>query len=220
MKKSLLTAACALVVAFNAQAVTVLEYDIASLPASPTASVAANSNTLGASSLNFVGSGTLTGFDAAMYASGWAASGASVSSASQRYEFSVSSDVNLTGATLSFGASSTSAYSVSLFVNDSLFGAQNFAGGSGTSDLVSYDLNSLGGQSGPVNFDIVFSGDAANFGIDTYIGGTASASRNVILDAPTTPVPEPHEYAMIAGLGLVGFAAYRRRKLAADSAQA
>jgi MYXO-CTERM domain-containing protein len=27
-----------------------------------------------------------------------------------------------------------------------------------------------------------------------------------------TPVPEPHEYAMVAGLALLGFAAFRRRR--------
>ena len=32
--------------------------------------------------------------------------------------------------------------------------------------------------------------------------------------AGVTPVPEPHEYAMMFGLGLFGFAIYRRRALA------
>lgn len=202
-------------VAVNTQAVTVLEYDIASLPGVPTASVAANANTLGASSLEFIGSGTLAGFDAAMYASGWPGAGASVTSTDQRYEFSISSDFNFTGSTISFGASSTSAYAATLFVNDVSVGTSMFSGGANTSDLVSFALSSLGEQSGPVNFDIVFSGDAPQFGLDTYIGGAANASRNVILDGLTV-VPEPSEYAMMAGIGLAAFAAYRRRKWTAE----
>ena len=31
-------------------------------------------------------------------------------------------------------------------------------------------------------------------------------------DLEMAPVPEPHEYAMLAGLGLFGFAAYRRMR--------
>ena len=35
-----------------------------------------------------------------------------------------------------------------------------------------------------------------------------------LVPAGVTPVPEPHEYAIVFGLGLLGFAAYRRRTLA------
>ncbi len=57
--------------------------------------------------------------------------------------------------------------------------------------------------------------DNANWGL--YTGSTPSAPAGFTTTAPYqwqfdsfTAVPEPHEYAMFAGLGLIGFAAYRR----------
>ena len=39
------------------------------------------------------------------------------------------------------------------------------------------------------------------------------AAALALVGRATTAVPEPHEYAMVAGLGLVGFAAFRRWRL-------
>jgi hypothetical protein len=53
-----------------------------------------------------------------------------------------------------------------------------------------------------------------NFGSVGGVEGSFSpltAAGNVTVVYNYTPVPEPHEYAMIAGLGLIGFAAARRR---------
>ena len=221
MKKSLLTAAVAVFAAIGAQAAVVLEYSISSLPGG-VSSLSPSVNTVGGSSLDYTGNSDFinTSLDGAIYANNHAAS---PSSSANGFTFSTGSsfNVNYTGATLSFGASSiVDPYQVSLYADGDLVSTQSLPGGVGTSNAVSYDLSALGATTGSTSFKVVFSGDtSAEYGFDSYIGGVANASRNIQLDVPTTPVPEPHEYAMIAGLCLVGFAAYRRRQMAVEANQ-
>ena len=57
----------------------------------------------------------------------------------------------------------------------------------------------------------------ADSGLSTFNGGTSwnvSGSTSLKFSLTATPVPEPHEYALMVGLGLVGFVFLRRRMLA------
>ena len=47
----------------------------------------------------------------------------------------------------------------------------------------------------------------------TAAGGAAGTARVDDFQVAATPVPEPREYAMVAGLGLIGFCVFRRRAL-------
>lgn len=220
MKKSLLTAAVAVFAAIGAQAAVVLEYSISTLPGG-VSSLSPSVNTVGGSSLDYTGNSDFinTSLDGAIYANNHAAN---PSSSANGFTFSTGSSFNVdyAGATLSFGASSNADYQVSLYADGALVSTQSFPGAVGTSNAVTYDLSSLGATTGSTSFKVVFSGDTnLEYGFDSYIGGVANASRNIQLDVPTTPVPEPHEYAMIAGLCLVGFAVYRRRQMAVEANQ-
>lgn len=216
MKKSFLIAAVSLMTAVSAQATVVLEYDIAGLP-SGVASLAPSVNTVGGGNLTYTGDASnILPFDKAIYAQNWAST---ASMGANGFSFTAADDLPLNGATLTFGASSTDPWGVTLYVNNTSMGTQNFTGGGGSNDLVTYDLTSLNEQSGPVNFKIVFTGGSASqqLGLDTTIAG--DAAKNVKLNVPTTPVPEPHEYAMIAGACLIGFAVYRRRQMGQAESQ-
>ena len=80
------------------------------------------------------------------------------------------------------------------------------------------DVSSLGTQTGTVTFRLYgynydntpgsFDGLANN---NNYFGLQGSVIK-LIINGSTSAIPEPHEYAIIAGLGLLGFAAYRHRK--------
>lgn len=99
--------------------------------------------------------------------------------------------------------------------------------------LVAYAYSATAGTAQRVNlYDLsTLSTSEVNNPSDTEILGTSNANSNgvgavdfnadgtkVFVLAPNngvaayaiTPVPEPHEYALVAGLGLLGFAAYRR----------
>lgn len=221
MKKSLLSAAIAVLAIVGAQAAVILEYDIAGLPGG-VSTLAPSVNTVNGSNLVYSGNAANVNatLDGAIYVNNNAAT---PSAGADGFTFSTGANYNIdfTGGSLSFGASSVPAYSATLYANGASLGTQNFSGGVGNSDMVTYDLTSLGATTGAVDFKIVFAGDtAASYGLDSYVGGAANAARNVKLDVPTTPVPEPHEYAMIAGLCLVGFAVYRRRQAAQAETQA
>lgn len=219
MKKTLLTAACALFAAFSAQAVTVLEYNIGSvgnvnqLPINPNAG-----GTLSAEPLSFIGTPAGIDFPGQAVTTGWqvAADAASVNAASGQWYVFTAAAFDYTGATLKFGASSQRDGNIAVFANGNLVGSQAVAGGTGAN--LAFDLTSLGAQS-DVQFQLIGWGttDPGFLGLDTDFGG---ATENVIIDAPTTPIPEPHEYAMLAGFGLVGFAIYRRRQMAQAETQA
>lgn len=85
--------------------------------------------------------------------------------------------------------------------------------------LYAYDMfdNLLGDDSGPSNL----APDSA--GYLSFDAGLGTIAKVVIQDSGGfyiiddfsyrhNPIPEPHEYALIAGLGLAGFAVWRRRR--------
>ncbi len=62
------------------------------------------------------------------------------------------------------------------------------------------------------NYDLQISGTAGAFG-GAYWGGATLVTNNSALFSPSAPVPEPETYAMmLAGLGLMGFVARRRKQ--------
>jgi len=62
------------------------------------------------------------------------------------------------------------------------------------------------------NYDLQVSGTAGAFG-GAYWGGATLVTNNSFLSPPTAPIPEPETYAMmLAGLGLMGFVARRRKQ--------
>jgi hypothetical protein len=79
------------------------------------------------------------------------------------------------------------------------------------------DVSALGTRTGTVTFRLYgynydntpgsFDGLANNNGFF----GPAGSGRNLVINGTTSAVPEPHQYAIIAGLGLLGFAVYRQR---------
>lgn len=78
---------------------------------------------------------------------------------------------------------------------------------------LSIDLSGIPTQSGA--HSLILTPWVANPDLGSWIDidSTGTLQNLTIQNAVATasPVPEPHEYALAAGLGLVGFAAYRRR---------
>ena len=74
--------------------------------------------------------------------------------------------------------------------------------GTGALGLLNVDLG--GPVSGPVNF---VDGAGATYTLTGYVSPAGTSNRTV-----TGAIPDPSTYAMIAGLGLVGFAGYRRMR--------
>jgi len=73
--------------------------------------------------------------------------------------------------------------------------------------LGSFNLSPIGEQAGAVSFRL-FGSDATT---ESALGGLAAWSGeggNLVING--LAVPEPQQYAMLAGLGLLAFAAYRR----------
>jgi hypothetical protein len=92
-----------------------------------------------------------------------------------------------------------------LYGGASLLGTATFIGGSGIYSKT-VNTSAYAGLTGPYSLTQIYSIEMI---------GTGSANSNINL-AATTPVPEPETYAMmLAGLGLMGFIARRRKKLAA-----
>jgi hypothetical protein len=76
-----------------------------------------------------------------------------------------------------------------------------------------YDIASYGANYRYVDTGSVFV-ESARIGLSDTLTLPSSVPMNTLLISPTAPIPEPETYAMIlAGLGLLGFMA-RRRKLA------
>lgn len=225
MKKALLTI-CALCATFAAQAVTVLEYDIASLNGTASLPAAPTTNLLNASSLSY--SGTAGGAGVGQVGStGWqvAANAAAVDpNGPQMYSFTVTStavDFDFSAASISFGASTQNEGNMAVFANNALVGSVSLGDNAFSNQSIS--LASLGTVStgNSVTFKLVGWGtaDPGYLGLDTGLTpGTFQNLQIADVTAPGgSPIPEPHEYAMIAAVGLLGFAAYRRRRQATET---
>ncbi len=66
---------------------------------------------------------------------------------------------------------------------------------------------------GTGNYDLQISGTAGAFGGAYWGGATLVTNNSAIFVPPTAPIPEPETYAMmLAGLGLMGFVARRRKQ--------
>lgn len=229
MKKLLITAVCAVCASMSAHAVSVLEYNIAATGGLTGLPLAPNSNTLNASTLTYVGAGAGIADVGQVVATGWqtAANAAAVNAAGPAYVFTVTPAVggkfDFSAATVSFGASSSIAdtHNIAVFANGALVGSASVPTGLNQFGNYNVSLASLGEQTGAVEFKLVgfnTSGDPLA-GLDTGIpaGTQANLALNDVVVDGGSPIPEPHEYAMLAGLGLVGFAVYRRRKQSAEA---
>ncbi|MCD8534434.1 MAG: hypothetical protein LR011_06490 [Verrucomicrobia bacterium] len=220
MKKALFTAVCAFCAIFSAQAVTQLEYNIGALTSPVAFPVAPSVNTLNAGSLTFVGTPNFAAFDGQATTTGWQTAanvGAVNVNGPQMYTFTINPSLatDFSQATITFGASSQLDGNMAVYANNTLIG-NDFIGANSAKN-VSLSLSSLGTVNGPVQIKIIGWGtvDPGFLGLDQSI---VQGQSNLIIDIPAqAPVPEPHEYAMIAGLGLVGFAVYRRRRMAVQA---
>ena len=86
------------------------------------------------------------------------------------------------------------------------FGSYSLFDGTGMTSLYS---SSFGGQA---SFSNSWTLDVGVYSF--AIGGMAGSAGSYSLVASTTPVPEPETYAMLlAGLGIIGFVARRRRSV-------
>jgi hypothetical protein len=76
------------------------------------------------------------------------------------------------------------------------------------------DISSLGTQTGTVTFRLYGynSTGVNNDGLVNNIGTFGGdPGQNLIINGAVSAVPEPHQFALIAGLGLLVFAAFRQR---------
>lgn len=141
--------------------------------------------------------------------------------ANQYFEFTVNQSAGLSidyaNAAMNFGASSHvlgGAFAVFLEAqgNTSFIGSSNFLSFAGSN--VSVDLSGIPAQSSAHTFIITPWMPTAGDIINTIaLDANGTLNNLTIQDAvvSASPVPEPHEYALLAGFGLVGFAVYRRR---------
>jgi hypothetical protein len=63
----------------------------------------------------------------------------------------------------------------------------------------------------PAPFVVGSSEARAQIRSSDYFRYTANARRHGIVDNSFNPIPESHEYALLSGAGLLGFARWRRR---------
>ena len=128
--------------------------------------------------------------------------------------------IDYSNATMSLGAGSDSVVTgyFSLFLDDgnSISHISNVKVTdqfTSPSNNISIDLSGIPTQTGP--HSIILTPWLANPDLNFIlnIDSTGTLENLTIQNAVATasPVPEPHEYALAAGFGLVGFAAYRRR---------
>ena len=107
-----------------------------------------------------------------------------------------------------FPAGDTAVNGTTTFFNN---GVQGLSGSVGflNSGVLANSFNILPPDNGPISFDTVTS----NFNI-TQLDTPATLDRASIYYSRVTPVPEPETYALLlAGLGLVGTAVWRRKRL-------
>lgn len=83
------------------------------------------------------------------------------------------------------------------------------ATGGPANGVLSTDVGVAQGNSTPTGSSLGLIGTGA--GYSSFAWSSFSAASAGSVNAGQTLVPEPHEYAMLAGLGLVGFALWRRR---------
>lgn len=176
--------------------------------------VAPSVDTLNADSLAFVGTPNFLSSDGAAVTTGWqtAANVGAVNVNGPHYTFTINPSLatDFSQATITFGTLSQGNGNMAVYANNALID-NDFLPFFSPKD-VSISLASLGTVNGPVQFKIIGWG-TTNPGF-LGLNGTFGRS-NLIIDIPAqAPIPEPHEYAMLAGLGLVGFAVYRRRRMA------
>jgi len=77
------------------------------------------------------------------------------------------------------------------------------------------DVSSIGTQAGAITFRLYGysdpGGSADGLANNNGFFGPPGSGRDLVITGTVSAVPEPHQYAIIAGVGLLSFAAYRRR---------
>lgn len=197
-------------------AVVVVEYDIANangtqdLPLQPSVSLINAGNLFfGGSRDGFPDTGQVAAYD-------WqiAPDVASVSPNGQNYSFTVTPSniqYDFSNARLTFGASTQFDGNMAIFANNNLIG--NFdLGNNGNFDNYSLTLGDIGIISSPIEFKLVGWGitEVGYLGLDT--GVIPATFENLKLEnvVSGSPIPEPQEYVIIAGLSLLCFVAYKK----------
>ena len=78
------------------------------------------------------------------------------------------------------------------------------------------DLGFNPGPTAPITTLITYTGPSGNFPFELVYGECCGGPAVLQVDLPLNPIPEPETYAMLlAGLGILGFMARRRKETAA-----